>query len=259
MTRSIRIWLAALLWLNGAAHAGGNCYVPRPIVIDGKSKPIEPVCRALAKNLNRFCDQQAPMVCGFKIHPDFRRQFSLPEWKPVPPDRERIEAFIRAPWSTESGDRMWKEDAPGIDAALAENRLHFAEANVDIYNLGTKQPAYRLDLGDCEAIAKSRGPGDPLDFNQNWIQHSPEVVKQLFSRYFPIGAGPLFGGYLFTFRGKTYNAGMSGYVNPLTGDAENQLWVNRYERVRLHGLTETNLHMRNICEFEYHFYQENAK
>lgn len=255
----IRSGVIASLWLSGAVYAAGNCYVLRPIVIDDKVRPIEPVCRVLAMNLNRFCDQP-PMVCGLKIHPDFKGQLTQPKWKPVPTDRERIEAFIRAPWkapnTTEFEDKNWLEDGLKIKAALAENRLRFAEANVDIYNLGKKQPAYRLDLGDCEAIARSRGSGDPLDFDRTWIHHSPEVVKDLFSRYSPIGASHL-NGDLFVYRGKTYNAGMWGNVLPATGMPENYLWVNRYERIRL--LTRNVLDMNNICEFEYHPLMENAK
>jgi len=254
-------WTVVLCWLSGAVHAVGNCYVSSPIVIDGKTRPIEPVCSALAKNLNRFCDQP-PMACALKIHPDFRRRFTLPEWKPVPPNRERIETFIRSPGktanTTEFEDSMWHEAAPKIEAALAEKRLRFAEAEVDIYNLGNKQPTYRLDLDDCEAIAKSRGPGDPLDFNKNWIHHSPEVVRKLYSLYFPIGVSHL-NGYLFVYRGKTYNANMWGYANPVTGEASNYLRVDRYERKSRPGIEQPRLVMDNICEFEYHPYEGNTK
>ncbi len=259
-----RLGVVALLVFGGCpvAHAG-SCYVVKPIVIDGKTRPIKPVCRVLAQNLNRFCDQP-PMVCGLKIHPDYRHLVSQPEWKPVPPDLERIEAFIRTPWkapnTTESEDRNWLEDGPKIKVALAESRLRFAEANVDIYNLGKKQPAYRLDLGDCEAIAKSRGPGDPLNFNRNWIHHSPEAVQDLFEQYFPIGRSHL-NGDLFVFRGKTYNAGMSGHVLPATGMPENYLWVDRYERMNRPTPTANQpwLAMDNVCRIEYRTLEGSVK
>lgn len=261
MRPGIRGCLAVLLLLSGAAHAAGNCYKSRPVVIDGKAKPIEPVCRALEKNLNRFCDQP-PMVCGLKIHPDYRHLFSQPEWKPVPPDLERIEAFIRAPWkapnTTEFEDNNWREDGPKIKAALAENRLRFAEANVDIYNLGKKQLAYRLDLGECEAIAKSRGPGDSLNFNKIWIEHSSNVVRELLARYHLIADSPL-NGDLFVFRGKTYNAGMSGHVLPATGMPENYFWVNRRERMNRPTVSQPRLVLDAVCQIEYHPLKDDAK
>ncbi len=101
----LRPTLAACLVLAslGASTQGmaEDCYLPKPVLIDGKERPNEPVCEVLAKNLNRFCDSP-PMVCRLKIHPDFSQDLALPDWKPLAhqTDLRRIEEFIRAPWES---------------------------------------------------------------------------------------------------------------------------------------------------------------
>lgn len=261
---SLRLVAVLALVLTTVAAQARDCYVNRSLVRNDKTLPIEPVCRAMAKNLNRFCDQP-PMVCGLKIHHAYQRQFSLPEWKPVPPDMALIEAFIRAPWrmpqTTQFEDNAWNREKRQVTAALADNRLQFAAAQVDIYNLGKKELTYRLDFGDCETKnpqvnqpATQNTWGYPLADHLPGIGHAPEVVRRLFSRYEPIES--TIDGDLFIFRGSVYAYGMWGRRDPSTAIVDNLFWINRYERVRLEGLSETNLHMRNVCEIEYHPYEE---
>jgi hypothetical protein len=247
-----------------------DCYVPKPVLIDGKERPNEPVCEVLAKNLNRFCDSP-PMVCGLKIHPNFRKELAIPDWRPLAhqTDLRRIEEFIRAPWETSNTrkfeDDAWKREFPVIRTAIEERRLHAAEAPVDIYNLGKKQPAYRLDLGTCERDnPQVKDPknkeswGQELRNNNIRIQHVPPVIRKLFKQYFPIGAGTI-DGDIFTFSGGAYAYFMSGYEdNSATGEIVNHLRVNRYEVVKLHA-EQLRLAMDNICLFEYHPYQEIPK
>jgi hypothetical protein len=54
------------------------------------------LCRLYEANLNRFCNEP-PMVCDRKIHPDFAKYFSLPQWEDVDPMKHLgiIEIFIK--------------------------------------------------------------------------------------------------------------------------------------------------------------------
>lgn len=247
-------------------HAA-DCYVPKPVLIGGKERANEPVCEVLAKNLNRFCDSP-PMVCGLKIHPDFKQELAIPDWRPLAhqTDLRRIEEFIRAPWISEDSEaRVWKRESVAIRSAFKSSRLKLTEATVDIYNLGKEQPAYRLDMGTCERDnPQVKDPGakgswrQELQNNNIRIQHIPPVIRKLFKQYFPIGAGTI-DGDLFTFQGGTYAYFMSGYEdNSATGEIVNHLRVNRYEAVKLHA-EQLRLAMDNTCLFEYHPYQETTK
>ena len=266
LQRAVVTIFLVMMGMHGQAQAA-DCYVPKPVIIDGKEKPNEPVCEVLARNLNRFCDSP-PMVCGLEIHPDFQQELALPRWRQLAQqtDLKQVEEFIRAPWmSKESGARVWKRESVTIGSAYKMNRLKLAEAAVDIYNLEEKLPAYRLDLGGCERSnpqvkdPKTRGTwGQELNSNDIRIQHVPPVIRRLFKQYFPIGAGTI-SGDLFIFRGATYAYFMAGYEdNPLTGEIVNHLRVNRYGRVQVVP-NETDLAMDNICLFEYRPYEEAAK
>ncbi len=141
--------LAALVQTPG-------CYTLQPIKDDGKVRPIEPVCKAMEKNLNRFCDQP-PMACGLKIAAEYRQQIILPNWIPLNTEANRrlIEKFMRAPWqdagiTQQDKDALWEEERPKIEQAFFEKRLSFSTAQLDLYNLGKPQTAYRLDYGDCQ-------------------------------------------------------------------------------------------------------------
>jgi uncharacterized protein len=251
----------------------GGCYTLEPILDNGKTGkvlPIEPVCEVLEKNLNRFCDQP-PMVCGLKVAPAFRDKITFPTWTPIESkdNLALIEAFIRAPWQDGSNDgsdqRRWDENRADIEQAIKEKRLTFSQANLDLYNLGQAQPAYRLDYdyGNCEAS----NPG--LNERRQWevlrihpvsvqIQHAPDVVRKIFSQYRPLQHGPL--GEVLLFEGKVYDYGMGSHEpeQHASDDAEtaqNRPWyigfgVNRHERwSNLRG--DVLLHMNNICRFQY--------
>ena len=63
LQRAVVTIFLVMMGMHGQAQAA-DCYVPKPVIIDGKEKPNEPVCEVLARNLNRFCDSP-PMVSGF--------------------------------------------------------------------------------------------------------------------------------------------------------------------------------------------------
>lgn len=246
---------------------GTGCYTLSPIFDNGPSgsiRPIEPVCLALEKNLNRFCDQP-PMACGLKIAPEFRDQLSLPAWTPLDPQANRalIEEFIRAPWQVASAkgadNQRWEKERPDVDKALAEKRLTFSQANVDLFNLGRAQPAYRLDYGSCAASnpqfrdrSKWGGIITPAAVQ---IHHAPHVIRSIFKQYFPLQHEAL--NEIFIYRGQVYDFAMAGTEGAFEPDAdkllapENRFGVGRHERWVIPGEKNAALHISNVCQFIY--------
>jgi hypothetical protein len=148
------------------------------------------------------------------------------------------------------------ENRPYIEQALAEKRLTFTQAKLDLYNLGEAQTAYRLDYGGCEE-ANDTHDSEPSSWGHLvvrpapvQIQYAPEVVRPLFRQYFPLQHGPM--NEVFMYDGKTYEYGMGSHYDVY--DDVNEIWlsVNRRERWEIPGDKKVNLHMVNICKFEYH-------
>ena len=255
-----------------------GCYTLEPILDGGMSgnvRPIEPVCIVLEQNLNRFCDQP-PMVCGLKIAPEFRDKITLPTWMPIESKNKLalIEAFIRAPWQVvvdkNVSNQMWNQERPDIEKAFKNKRLSFMQSNLDLYNLGKAQPAYRLDYDYGNCIANN----PDLNKREKWadlvihpaavqIQHAPEVVRSIFTQYRPRQHEPL--GEVMLFEGKVYDYGMGSHepAKRASDDTENapyRSWyigfgVNRHERWS--NGEDTLLHMDNICRFQYQPIQAN--
>ena len=232
----------------------------RPVWRDevGNIRSIEPVCQALEDNLNQFCSQP-PMACQLHITPRFSRQFVIPEWRLL---RERlstgmVEEFIRAPWegsdiSEVIKDRIWQEDRIKVQKALAEKRISFSTSNLDIYNLGRKYPAYRLDYGNCRANNPQLAQGSeewarPITPAPVQIQYSPKRVENLFRQYAPLERGTILGD-AFLYGGQTYMYLMSGNWDGTK--SSNRLIVNRYYKEMI-GKTKVALVKRNICIFDY--------
>lgn len=269
LTRALNARLAELT----AQASGTSCYALAPIMEEkGKIRPIEPICRVMEKNLNQFCDQP-PMACGLKIAPEFRDKLTLPEWTPLDPEANRalIEEFIRAPWvdstnlTQKDKDELWEEDRPKVEKAFAEKRITFSQAQLDLYNLGQAQLAYRLDYGNCQAL----NPQLELKNRKNWgkqktvsapvkIQHAPEVIRVLYKQYFPIGRSDLH--EVFLYNGKVYDYWMSGTGQTWKSPPEFiELYVNRHERWTNPGTEKTRLIMDNICRFNYQPKQGESK
>lgn len=240
----------------------GKCYALSPLKdAHGKVRQIEPVCQVLEKNLNRFCEQP-PMACGLKIAAEFRDQLTLPTWMQLDLEANRtlIEEFIRAPWQDGSNDgsdeRRWQEAYDKIEKAFAKKRITFSQAQLDLYNLGNKQTAYRLDYGDCEAnnpqFKDRQKWGWEIHSASVQIQPAPEITRALFQQYFPIGRSPL--SEVFLYGGKAYSFWMQGKSN-MSGvggsPAQNILIIDRHERWIEPISKEVNLHKDNICFFSY--------
>lgn len=222
-------------------------------------KVVEPVCRDMEANLNQFCDQP-PMACELKIAPQFKEKFTFPQWQPIgkPVTLELIEAFLRAPWGDSSGVILWESEyRPEVEAALAEKRLSFTTAELDLYNMGRVRSAYRLDYGNCHA----RNPG--LNERDTWgeavksapvkTQYGPEVVVPLLEEY-SSATGAFIRGHIFQYGGKTYSYWMHGYDSPgpIDAKAENWLSINRSELY--HSRVSPNyafLATDNVCYFNY--------
>ncbi|MDI1278939.1 hypothetical protein [Methylobacter sp.] len=238
-----------------------KCYTLRPIVDSGKVLPIEPVCQVLEKNLNQFCDQP-PMACGLKIAPEFRNRLSLPTWTPLDPEANRalIEEFIRAPWQDApdgSDERRWQEERDEIEKAFSEKHIGFSEAQLDLYNLGKKGTAYRLDYGDCKinnAHFKDRQKWNKLIHPASvQIQHAPNVIRSLFQQYVLLQHSPF--NEVLLFDGKIYDFAMGGKSNDNEGGppADNWFVVNRRDQKTYPNdkIKKITLLMNNICRFNY--------
>ncbi len=257
----------------------GGCYTLEPILDGGKTGkvlPIEPVCEVLEKNLNRFCDEP-PMVCGLKVAPEFRDKITFPTWTPIESkdNLALIEAFIRAPWIDRTKDHFdqyrWDIERPEIEQAIKEKRLSFSQTNLDLYNLGQAQPAYKLDYGNCEANnprLKERIQWDALEIHQPSsvkVHHAPEILRSLFQQYFPLDGDPL--REVFLFEGKVYDYGMGSHEpeKRTSDDAENApyrpwvigLGVGRHERWTNPGNNKILLNSNGICRFQYQPIQAN--
>jgi len=237
-----------------------KCYTLHPIKESGKVRPIEPVCQVLEKNLNQFCDQP-PMACGLKIAPEFSNRLSMPTWTALDPQANRalIEEFIRAPWQNVStvgaDERIWQETRDEIEKAFSEKRIGFSESQLDLYNLGKKGTAYRLDYGNCKinnAHFKDRQKWNKLIHPAAVkIQYAPDVVRPLFKQYFPLQHSPF--NEVFLFDGKIYEFAMGGSINHSEEQppANNGLGVNRRETWINPGDEQVFLHLDNICSFNY--------
>jgi uncharacterized protein YecT (DUF1311 family) len=237
-----------------------KCYWLEPPIKDdsGKRPPVEPICRVMEQNLNQFCDQP-PMACGLKIAPQFSQWFTLPTWTPVENvNPALIEEFLRAPWmdtsiKKEKKDALWEEDRPKVEAAFAEKRLTFLQAQLDLYNLGKAQTAYRLDYGNCQANNPQLNDptqwGMAIHYAEIQIQYKPDIVRPLFKEYFPLQHESHH--EVFLFDGKTYSYVMHGTTNPAIAPDDNWMVVNRHEQKTYKGESQPTLLMKNICIFNY--------
>jgi uncharacterized protein len=236
-----------------------KCYWLEPPRKDsaGKRPPVEPICHAMEANLNQFCDQP-PMVCGLKIAPKFSQQLTLPSWVPLDLEANRalIKEFVHAPdegRKNQYSEALWVEKQSQLDAAFAKGHITFAQAQLDLYNLGKPQTAYRLDYGNCQAdnpqLKDTAQWGMAIHHAEVITQHAPEIVRSLFKEYFPLQSGSL--NEVFLYEGKVYDYIIGGVVNQATGLGENQMVVNRHEQKTYKGESRPTLEMNNICIFNY--------
>lgn len=248
----------------------GNCYTLKPlsdgnghVQLDelGNIPLIESVCQAMEENLNQFCDQP-PMACDLKVAPRFQGQITFPEWVPLEPKANLalIERFIRAPWEDsvvvkDAPQRRWEEERPKVEVALAANRLTFSKAQLDLYNLGRPQLAYRLNYGTCN---KFYIPGptpswkEPISSEGINIQQAPEVIRSLFQKYNSLDDGTA--RETFLYGGQTFTYAMTG-----SEKRRQMLFINRHEKFIIAGASKVSLHQKDICVFDYQPTEENEK
>jgi hypothetical protein len=156
------LWCICALLVTGCAPTGAGaqvadaCYTAVPLKDSaGNDKPIEPICRALEKNLNQFCDEP-PLVCQLKIAPAFSSALTIPELAPADfgGDLGLIEALVRAPFehlnNGADAAKIWDDYRPRYEAALRSGRLKVSRGVFDIYRIGRPMNVYRVDPGDCE-------------------------------------------------------------------------------------------------------------
>lgn len=201
------------------AEATGACYKARPLT-GPTGEPItdriEPVCKALADNLNEFCDEP-PMVCHLKIHPKYAKTMALPEWKSVNlrGSLALVERFVRAPWEglgdPRAPDRIWQEERAESRVALKEGRLRLSTSRLDLYQTGRSDQVYMLDRnGDCEQklmpqFKSSDRTTWPEEFisPRRTVQYTPDALTSFKKEFWLFSHGGL-NGELFIFEGKTF-------------------------------------------------------
>lgn len=258
--------VAFIVCLPAASFAAGACYKAESLkgpYGEPGSKPIEPVCLALEKNLNEFCDEP-PMVCKLRIHPIHAHELSLPRWEPVElgGNLSLIEELIRTPYASapdpNAAQQVWQGLRPDIEAAFQDGRLTVSTAMLDLYQTGTKAKVYRYDLGDCAQKNPYLGASNK---NGSWavkiktpeisVNLAPIGYKDLEKRYYPL-AGSWFGGDVFLFRGKAFSYYMLGFhrqgENPDLPPT-NELRVNQGINYILNG--KPTIFFRNVCELNY--------
>jgi hypothetical protein len=250
---------------NVSAHAAGNCYKAEPVKgPDGKpiAKLIEPVCRALEKNLNEFCDEP-PLVCSLKIHPKYRRTLALPKWETVELDggMALVEEFIRAPWKTahdqQASQRIWDDERPGLEAAFQEGKLRVATSHLDLYQTGKPDKVYMLDLSsDCEQKNSHLTSNDRSEWAGEFespkrrVYYAPETIHSLERHFQSLFLTGLYG-EIFLFRGKTFTYSIASYWPrydsqrrvPVIG-----VFVDQGYHLMHDGET---ISYRNVCQLDY--------
>ena len=258
--------LVMCLSFQAPSLAAGHCYKAESLKGpngEHTSKPIEPVCLAMERNLNEFCEQP-PMVCDLKIHPKHARELALPKWEPVDlgGNFSLVEELIRTPYRSapdpNAADHVWEGERPGIEAAFKEGRLKVSTAQLDLYQTGTKAKTYRYDLGDCtqkNSYLKLRND------NGNWevelktpevrVNLAPNDYRTMETRYRSLSGAGL-GGEVFFFRGQTFSYHMLGFrrkgENPDL-PSTNEARVNQGVHFLLNG--KPTIDYRNVCELNY--------
>lgn len=258
--------VACLATTSLCAHAAQRCYKAESLKdAYGKStgKPIEPVCLALEKNLNEFCDEP-PMVCKLKIHPRHANELALPQWEPVDlgGSLRLLEELIRTPYASApdptAAERVWQTHRPGIEAASKEGRLSVSTAMLDLFQTGTKSRVYSYDLGDCAQKNPFLKASDEhgawevaLKSPEIWVNLSPSAHNAMARHHYFLASGAL-GGQVFLFRGKTFTYSMLGFwrqgENPDLPPT-NEVRVNQGSNFLLNG--KSTIHFRNVCALNY--------
>ena len=122
-----------------------------------------PVCKVVLDNLNKFCNDETPMVCRFKIHPKYSGQLSVPKWETldIHKNMDMIEAVVRAPdeiyertaHDKEYQDKEWQQYYGSLRKGLDEGTATLHKAHFDLRNIGKSYDVLRVQHGKCTGRA----------------------------------------------------------------------------------------------------------
>lgn len=129
-------------------------------LISGKGSVM---CQRFEQNLNRFCADE-PMVCERKIHPEFEKYFSFPQWESVDPEKhlDIIADYIRArapsyacigdQCQSEWREKKWQDYKVGLQERLKAGQVTLSRSKINIF--AKSRLVYRL-------VDKPCSPKDP--------------------------------------------------------------------------------------------------
>lgn len=183
----------------------------------------EPVCEALLRNLNEYC-AEPPMVCKFKIHPKYAKQFSQAQWKEIHPTPgiDEIERFIKAPETAigrpDYAELAWHSYRPSIDSAIQRGSLKVDETYADPLNRGRNVRVLRVRTSQCTAKNFATPESDST------LMYRPDdsiinLAPEEYAHYTAGGHSGFQSGHLFRFNDQTFTFGVGG----------DQVGVNRAE------------------------------
>jgi hypothetical protein len=165
--RLLFIFTLAAVIIPTASLGAGECYrlIGQERYYDDVVTPDNknPVCKVVLDNLNMFCNDETPMVCRFKIHPNYSRQLSVPKWETldIHKNMDMIEATVRAPdeiyerraHDKEYQDKRWQEYYISLRKGLDEGTATLHKAHFDLRNIGKSYDVLRVQHGKCTGRA----------------------------------------------------------------------------------------------------------
>jgi|GEM_PF-3805083 len=177
-----------------------------------------PVCKVVLDNLNKFCNDETPMVCKFKIHPKYSKQLSIPKWETldISKNMDMIEGMVRAPdeiyertaHDKEYQDKEWQQYYSSLRKGLDEGTATLHKAHFDLRNIGKSYDVLRVQHGKCTGRAIPADDPEKLatvQFERSKVD--VEYAAAVLRIISPPTAyqGVHWVGDVFFFRGKTYS------------------------------------------------------
>ena len=170
----ISVLIGLILIFGGGTVRAGEKHTDCYRLISGKE---DLMCRLFLQNLNSFCNEPG-MVCERKIHPDFAKYFTLPNWEEVDltENLEIIADYVKAqvPRNAKCADekcqkgwqeKKWQEYKTGLLERLKTGKVKFHRAICKLTRYSNKESVvYRLVDFPCS----------PTDAN-DW--DNPQVPK----------------------------------------------------------------------------------
>lgn len=245
---------------------------------DGSLIEPAPVCVALTRNLNQFCDS-APHVCSIPISPGCAG-LSAPKWTTLDPARHfsLLERLVKGTWApnrqtdAKGMQRVIDESLSTYRTALSEGRLKVSESRFDMANGYGPEPVYRVDTGQCETELaqwrrqpRLRSYGEatgnvPTPEQENvratFLQQSDPILYPQRAAEIADGTRPLkaiYGGGE-TFQGRTF-AGFLGTALFHDHHTFYVVWISGRDCLLVieSRPSEPAGFLESLCEIQYHF------